>query len=65
MEDAHAASPFDREILGQLCRQLARVQRLLRRQALPLTGERLRTQLLEMPLQQVAVDQRIAVVERQ
>src|SRR5690606_31349669 len=39
--------------------------RLLRGKALPFAGERLRAQLLEMSLEQVAVDQRVAVVEGQ
>ncbi|MNP10416.1 hypothetical protein D3C76_1025630 [compost metagenome] len=65
MEHPHAAALLDAPGAGHGCFQLARIERLLRRQALPLAGETVLAQLTEMPLQQVAVDQRIAVVEGQ
>src|SRR5690606_29521349 len=65
MEYTHATASFDQPVRGELRRQLARVQRSLRRQALALAGKTLAAQLLEVALEQVAVDQRVAVVEGQ
>ena len=65
MEYPHPAAAFDPPEGVELRGQLARVERLLRGQALPLAGEALLAQLAEMPLEQVAVDQRVLVVEGQ
>src|SRR3546814_12564116 len=48
MEYAHATGCFDLPVRCELRRQLAWVQRLLRRQALALAGIGLAAQLLEM-----------------
>ena len=65
MEYPHPAAAFDPPEGVELRGQLARVERLLRGQALPLAGEALLAQLAEMPLEQVAVDQRILVIKGQ
>ena len=65
VEDPHATLTFDPPECVELRRQLARVQGPLRRQAALLAGELGLAQLAEVALEQVAVDQRVLVVERQ
>jgi len=65
VENPHATLGFDPPQTFKLRRQLARIKGLLRGQALLFTGHVVLAHLAEMALEQVAVDQRIAVVEGQ
>ena len=56
MEYTHATVCFDPPVRVELRRQFARIEWPLWRQALTLAGKTLAAQLLEMALEQVAVD---------
>ncbi|MNH31592.1 hypothetical protein D3C79_919710 [compost metagenome] len=65
MKNPHATLSFDPPLTFKLRRQFARIKRLLRGQALLFAGHVVLAHLAEMALEQVAVNQRIAVVEGQ
>ncbi|VVN42218.1 hypothetical protein PS634_05491 [Pseudomonas fluorescens] len=65
MEHTHAALVFDSPLSFKLRRQFPRVEWLLRREALFFTGHVILAHFAKVTLEQVAIDQRIAVVERQ
>ncbi|VVN76625.1 hypothetical protein PS685_05332 [Pseudomonas fluorescens] len=65
VKNPYPALGFDPPQAFKLRRQFTRIKGLLRGQALLLTGHVVLAHLAEVPLEQIAINQRIAVVERQ